>query len=249
MIKYQVGYGLKILFIGINPCPGSYSRGVPFSHNKMFWYLLHDAGLLPESREILKDDAQLKKLYLNSFKKIYRLGLLNIVNRTTCTAAEIKKKEALPGRKRLFAAIKKYRPLVVCFIGKITYTLYSGSSKFSYGWQPNIISSKVYVMHSPNHGFARTRINELKEICSAINKKRTKHIMAKDFKVGDHVSWNSEVGHVSGVIVKKITSEISFKGYTVHASKEEPQYLIKSDTTDHMAMHKGSALKKIKGHQ
>lgn len=70
--------------------------------------------------------------------------------------------------------------------------------------------------------------------------------MAKDFKVGDHVSWNSEAGYVSGIIVKKITSEISFKGYTVHASKEEPQYLIKSDTTDHMAMHKGSALKKCK---
>lgn len=70
--------------------------------------------------------------------------------------------------------------------------------------------------------------------------------MAKDFKVGDHVSWNSEAGYVEGVIKKKITSEISFKGYTVHASKEEPQYLIKSDTTDHMAMHKGSALKKIK---
>ena len=45
---------------------------------------------------------------------------------------------------------------------------------------------------------------------------------------------------------KRITSEIKFKGYTVHASKEEPQYLIKSDKTDHMAMHKGSALKKLK---
>ena len=43
-----------------------------------------------------------------------------------------------------------------------------------------------------------------------------------------------------------MTSEITFKGYTVHASKEEPQYLIKSDKTDHLAMHKGSALKKIR---
>ncbi len=48
-----------------------------------------------------------------------------------------------------------------------------------------------------------------------------------------------------GTIKKKITSEITFKGYTVHASKEAPQYLIKSDKTDHMAMHKGPALKKI----
>jgi hypothetical protein len=38
---------------------------------------------------------------------------------------------------------------------------------------------------------------------------------------------------------------MKFKTYTVHASKEEPQYLIKSDKTDHRAMHKGAALKKL----
>ena len=67
----------------------------------------------------------------------------------------------------------------------------------------------------------------------------------KHFKVGDHVEWNSEAGRVRGTIKKTIASAIKFKGYTVRASKEEPQYLIKSDKTDHMAMHKGAALKKI----
>ena len=70
--------------------------------------------------------------------------------------------------------------------------------------------------------------------------------MKKEFKVGDHVSWNSEAGRVKGTITKKITSKIKFKTYIVHASKEEPQYLIKSNKTDHMAMHKGAALKKMK---
>jgi uncharacterized protein YeaO (DUF488 family) len=69
--------------------------------------------------------------------------------------------------------------------------------------------------------------------------------MAHDFKVGDQVEWNSEAGRVRGTIKKKVTSEITFKGYKVHASEEEPQYLIESDKTDHLAMHKGSALKKI----
>jgi hypothetical protein len=69
--------------------------------------------------------------------------------------------------------------------------------------------------------------------------------VAHDFKVGDQVEWNSEAGRVRGMIQKIITSEITFKGYTVHASKEKPQYLIKSDKTAHLAMHKGSALKKI----
>jgi hypothetical protein len=70
--------------------------------------------------------------------------------------------------------------------------------------------------------------------------------MKKDLKVGDHVGWNSEAGHVRGTIQKKITSPITFKGYTVRASTDEPQYLIKSDTTAHLAMHKGSALKKLR---
>ncbi len=69
--------------------------------------------------------------------------------------------------------------------------------------------------------------------------------MKKNFKVGDHVEWNSEAGRVRGTIKKKVTSAIKFKTYTVRASKEEPQYLIESDKTDHMAMHKGAALEKI----
>ena len=73
--------------------------------------------------------------------------------------------------------------------------------------------------------------------------------MKKDFEVGDHVGWNSEAGHVRGTIKRRITAPMPFKGYTVRASKEEPQYLIESDTTDHLAMHKGSALKRLKSKQ
>jgi DUF2945 family protein len=69
--------------------------------------------------------------------------------------------------------------------------------------------------------------------------------MAEQFNIGDLVEWNSEAGRVRGTIKKRITSEIQFKGYTVHASKDQPQYLIKSIKTDHLAMHKGSALKII----
>ncbi|MDQ2807194.1 MAG: DUF2945 domain-containing protein [Chloroflexota bacterium] len=70
--------------------------------------------------------------------------------------------------------------------------------------------------------------------------------MSDTFKVGDHVEWNSEAGRVSGTIVERVTAAITFKGYTVHASEDAPQYRIKSDKTDHEAMHKGSALTKIK---
>lgn len=45
--------------------------------------------------------------------------------------------------------------------------------------------------------------------------------MGKEFKLGDHVEWNSEAGRVSGIIKKKIITETKFKTYIVHASKEE----------------------------
>jgi hypothetical protein len=69
--------------------------------------------------------------------------------------------------------------------------------------------------------------------------------MGRQFKVGDHVSWNSEAGRVRGTIKKKVRSPMKFKSYVVRASKAEPQYLVKSDKTDHLAMHKGTALRKI----
>ena len=67
--------------------------------------------------------------------------------------------------------------------------------------------------------------------------------MAKTFKVGDHVTWNSEAGHVSGRIVKVHKKDVNYKGYVHHASKDEPQYEIESDKTDHVALHKATALK------
>lgn len=69
--------------------------------------------------------------------------------------------------------------------------------------------------------------------------------MATKFKVGDKVGWNSEAGRVSGTIIKIHTSDFNYKGYIHHATKDDPQYEIKSDKSDHIAAHKEPALKKI----
>jgi hypothetical protein len=69
--------------------------------------------------------------------------------------------------------------------------------------------------------------------------------MTKQFAVGNHVRWNSEAGYVEGVIVKIHTHDVEYKGYVHHATDSDPQYEIKSDKTDHIAMHKRSALKKL----
>ena len=70
--------------------------------------------------------------------------------------------------------------------------------------------------------------------------------MAHAFKVGDHVRWNSEAGRVSGRIIKIHRADFDYKGHRRRASKDDPQYEIESDKTDHIAAHKGSALRKIR---
>ena len=69
--------------------------------------------------------------------------------------------------------------------------------------------------------------------------------MSATFKIGDHVRWNSEAGPVTGKIILVHKKDTDFKGYTHHASADDPQYEIKSDKTDHVAIHKGTALHKI----
>ncbi|WP_323717054.1 hypervirulence associated TUDOR domain-containing protein [Paracoccus aminovorans] len=66
--------------------------------------------------------------------------------------------------------------------------------------------------------------------------------MTQRFRIGDHVSWNSEAGRVSGTVIRVHTGDFDYKGHRHRASPEDPQYEIKSDKTDHIAAHKGSAL-------
>jgi len=55
------------------------------------------------------------------------------------------------------------------------------------------------------------------------------------FSVGDHVSWNSEAGRVTGKIIKVHHEDFDYKGHRHRASKDDPQYEIQSDKTDHIA--------------
>jgi hypothetical protein len=70
--------------------------------------------------------------------------------------------------------------------------------------------------------------------------------MSRTFERGDHVSWNSEAGRVRGRVIRVHTKDVNYKGYIHHASKDEPQYEIKSDKTDHVALHKGKALRRLR---
>jgi len=65
------------------------------------------------------------------------------------------------------------------------------------------------------------------------------------YAVGDHVSWNSEAGMVTGRIVKVHHADFDYKEHRRRATRDHPQYEIKSDKTDHIAVHKESALTKL----
>jgi len=154
----------KILFVGINPHPGSFNRGVPFSNNKMFWYLLSQAGILKEKKDDLRKDETLKRIYKEKFNPVYRLGFVNIVNRPTRDITELKKGEELPGRGKISRIIKAEMPKVVCFIGKVAYGKFTGSKIFSFGWQKPIHKVRIFVMHFPLRGKAVIRVRELRKV-------------------------------------------------------------------------------------
>lgn len=68
--------------------------------------------------------------------------------------------------------------------------------------------------------------------------------MSAKFKTGDQISWNSEAGHVCGRIIKIHRRDFDYKGYKHHASSDDLQYEIRSDKTEHIAVHMGSAFSK-----
>ncbi len=67
--------------------------------------------------------------------------------------------------------------------------------------------------------------------------------MPKEPKTGDKVSWESSGGHSVGRVEKKLTSPTAIKGHKVAASREDPEFLVRSDKSGKVAAHKAEALK------
>ncbi len=69
--------------------------------------------------------------------------------------------------------------------------------------------------------------------------------MTTSFKVGDAVRWNSEAGEIRGKVTKVHVKDVEFMGKHRPASKDSPQYEVKSDKTGHLATHHEDALHKV----
>jgi TDG/mug DNA glycosylase family protein len=135
----------------------------------MFWYLLNRAGLLHEAEGDLRNDQFLKAMYDKKFLPKYRLNFVNLVDRPTIDVTKLKKGEADAGVKRALRIIRRCKPRVVCFIGKIAFNTFYRTRKCDWGWQAKIYGAKVYLMHFPIRGPGAIRVQELREVKQASN--------------------------------------------------------------------------------
>ncbi len=118
--------GLRVVFVGFNPSLRSGETGHHYANpNNRFWTILYQAGLTPRKYRP-EEDRQLIEL---------GYGLTNIVARPTRAAAEISPEEYEQGRQELLEKIRRFRPRVVCFVGKGVYEQYSGRKNISWGVQ------------------------------------------------------------------------------------------------------------------
>ena len=71
--------------------------------------------------------------------------------------------------------------------------------------------------------------------------------MARNLKRGDRVEWNSSGGKSVGRVEKKVTSTSRIKGHVAKASKDNPQYVVRSDKSGKKAIHRPTELQQKKG--
>ncbi len=71
--------------------------------------------------------------------------------------------------------------------------------------------------------------------------------MAKELKPGDKVAWDTSQGETQGKVVKKQTTPTMIKTHKVAASKDNPEYIVKSDKSGKIAAHKPTELRKKSG--
>ncbi|WP_435770711.1 DUF2945 domain-containing protein [Nocardioides sp. SYSU DS0651] len=66
----------------------------------------------------------------------------------------------------------------------------------------------------------------------------------KRLSKGDKVEWNSHGSTAEGTVKEEITTDTHAAKRDVKASKDDPQYLVKSEKSGGEAVHKPDALRK-----
>ncbi|ORY54579.1 uracil-DNA glycosylase-like protein, partial [Pseudomassariella vexata] len=126
---------LLILFIGLNPGVQTARSGHAYAHpSNLFWKLLYSSRITPVLCKAEEDQTMPAR---------YALGNTNIVARPSRNGAELSKAEMDAGVAILEEKVARWRPEVVCVVGKSIwesiFRVRKGRAirkeEFKYGWQ------------------------------------------------------------------------------------------------------------------
>ena len=151
---------LDVLFCGINP--GLYTAAIGHHFGRpgnRFWPALHGAGFTPH---IFSPWQEHDLLALG-------IGITNMVERTSATAAEVSPQEFVRGGERLTAAVTRHKPRVVAFLGIGAYRSAFGRPKAVLGLQAECIGeSALWVLPSPSGLNANHQLADLVGLFAAL---------------------------------------------------------------------------------
>lgn len=144
---------LDVLFVGINP--GLYTAAIGHHFGRpgnRFWKVLHLAGFTPRQLSPFEEQELLA----------HRLGVTNMVMRTTATAAELSKTEIEEGGRLLEQKVATYRPLFVAVLGVQAYRNAFSTPKATVGEQPTgIAMARTWVLPNPSGLQAHYQLDDM----------------------------------------------------------------------------------------
>ena len=152
-IPDHLDYGLQVIFVGFNPSIRSAETGHHYANPRNnFWRILHSSGLTPRLYHAYEDGELLKLGF----------GFTNIVARPTRGIDELSRSDYEEGRHYLTQKLEKYRPKVVCFVGKGVYTAYSFRKKADWGFQTEPLREHIQEFVAPSSsGLVRMRMEQI----------------------------------------------------------------------------------------
>ena len=141
-LRDVIAPGLDVLFCGINPSLTSAARGHHFARpGNRFWPALHRAGLTPR---LMRPEEDVELLD-------HGLGVTNVVDRPTRTAAELSTEELRAGAAALDELVARYRPRALAVLGITAYRLGFGRPRAAIGLQPERVGgAATWVVPNPS---------------------------------------------------------------------------------------------------
>jgi TDG/mug DNA glycosylase family protein len=164
-LRDVIAPGLDVLFVGINPSLLSAARGHHFARpGNRFWPALHLAGLTPR-RLTPDEDAELPR---------YGLGITNVVDRPTRTAAELPPEELLAGGAALADLVARYRPRAVAVLGITAWRTAFRRPKAVLGLQPERLGdAETWVLPNPSGLNAHHQLPDLARLYAQVRPPRS----------------------------------------------------------------------------